>query len=93
MNIVIKNNCEKSQLLQSQIAGIVLDAYWDQISMLSNDKTKMLEAMTGAYRSEYFYIAYDGDTAVGVAACSPPGKRAIAINLEQMCRALGQELG
>ena len=93
MNIVIKNNCEKSQQLQSQIAEIVLDAYWDQISMLSNDKTKMLEAMTGAYRSEYFYIAYDGDTAVGVAACSPPGKRAIAINLEQMCRALGQELG
>lgn len=93
MNIIINRNCRNSQLIQKQIAEIVADAYWEQISQLSNDRAKMMEAMQGGYQAEYFYIAYDGDTAVGVAACCPPGHRAIKVNSEQMCRALGDELG
>lgn len=74
MNIEIKCNLERSSRLQRQIAEIVADAYWEQISLLCDDKDKMIAVMLGAYHAEYFYVAYDGGVAVGVAACCPPGR-------------------
>ncbi len=93
MEITIRRNCENSQQAQKQIAEIAADAYWEEISQLCNDRAKMIAAMQGGYHVEYFYIAYEGDNAVGVAACCPPGHRAIEINPERMRCALGDELG
>jgi ribosomal protein S18 acetylase RimI-like enzyme len=93
MNVAIKSNCDNSPQLQRQITEIIADAYWEQISRLCDDRNKMIAAMLGAYNAEYFHVAFDGDTAVGVAACCPPGTRAAKVNAEQMRRALGDKLG
>jgi ribosomal protein S18 acetylase RimI-like enzyme len=93
MGLVVRSHCEDSPQLQRQITEIVTDAYWEQISRLCDDRGKMIAAMLGAYNAEYFLVAFDGNTAVGVAACCPPGARAAKINAEQMRRALGDELG
>ncbi len=93
MNLEIRSGIGNSPRTQREISEIVADAYWEQISLLCDDKDKMTAAMLGAYHTEYFYVAYDGDTAVGVAACCPPGRRAVTVNPEQICRVLGGELG
>lgn len=93
MEIVVKKVYERSQLAQKQIAEIVLDAYWEQISLLSTNRTKMIEAMQSGYNTEFFYIAYDGEDAVGIAACSPPGYRAVTVDSKHICSVLGEELG
>ncbi len=93
MCLEIKRSLEDTPRVQREITEIVADAYWDQISLLCDDRDKMIAAMMGAYRTECFYIAYSGDAAVGVAACCPPGRRAAKVNEEQMRRVLGDELG
>ncbi len=93
MGITVRKVDERSQLAQKQIAEIVLDAYWEQISLLCSNRAKMIEAMQTGYNAEFFYIAYDGEDAVGVAACSPPGSRAVTVDPEYICRVLGNELG
>lgn len=94
MAITVLKNPENSETIQKEIATIVESAWHSDFQRLSKTPEKTVAALCGGFLSQYFYIPHnEAGNAVGVAACVPPGTRAIRLEASRMRRAYGLFMG
>ena len=78
---------------QRDITTVFVDGYYDLLSMLCPDKEKLIAALAGGFNENVFYIAYLDGKPVGISACSYGAERALRLDKDRLCDAIGEEIG
>jgi ribosomal protein S18 acetylase RimI-like enzyme len=71
------------------IARIVVNAFWQDFSGITDDRDKMARAVAKIIVPQKFFVACEGNSVLGAAACSDKTGRAMSIHTPDMIRHLG----
>lgn len=79
-----------SENIDSRLAEIFIDGYYNDMKFFSRDRTKLEKAVTGSFNKNCYHIAFYEDEIAGIIACSNGNERAMTLKKEQFQKSVGR---
>ncbi len=88
-NIVIKKMSTLDKRYRKEVTEVFVDAYYDSLTFLSKDKSKLNKALEHMFVADVFFVALDQEKVVGILACSNNRNRALQLCKKELVNFFG----
>ena len=88
-SIEIKKMDDLADDVNLKVAHVFVDAYYDLLCSMTEDKEKLIASFKDAFVKDVFYLALIDGEVVGMLACSNNKHRAVNLNRSSFIKSLG----